>query len=745
MKAFFYCSSAGKTIASVAVALVLATQAFAVEVRGRVINLLGQPVANAAVSHRASGNRVSADQNGHFLLNVPEQEKVRIEITHPDYFDQELLITGQRLSREIIITLVPYIIQREEVVVTAMRHPESSASIPAAETVISSAILQEKLVPHITEGLSDVVGVSSIGSGGFSLVPNIRGLARRRVLLMIDMARVTSDRRTGPNASFIDPMDIERIEILRSPSSVFYGSDAIGGVIHIMTKNPGREQGLRGDVNLKYGTVNEEKNLGLALRGSRENWGFYLSFKGTDAQNYSSPHQEILQSQFTQGSLLGKAVYATDEREFQLSFLGARGYDIGKANSDSATKPTWYPEESQNLFQFQWVEKELGKGGQLSLHGYLNSDSLETIKEKYEGTEGYKQEKSYSETKGLNFGIQLCYSRKINDHFRLTGGMDFYGRSNVRAYNSYTDFDPAGQIIDFWEEFPFVQGSRKDFGLFFSVDFSGIENFDLVGGIRWDDLRMKALPGDIPPEARSTHKTWTGFCGGSWSIADEIIFFANLSRAYRAPSLSELFYTGITGRGSIIAQPGLNPETSFNLDGGLKFIFKRLFAGIYTFYYKIDGLIERYEIDPVENIYTYGNVDRGVIRGYELELEYYPVPKWKIFGHYFSFNGESQATRDALNDVPPPRLYLGTRFWLNRFSVQVNTTFQQEKADPGPAEVEIPAFAVVNLKASYQFGHRLSLYFVLSNLFNVAYLARPDREAVEEPGRNFLFGLNYHF
>ncbi|GAI01749.1 unnamed protein product, partial [marine sediment metagenome] len=54
-----------------------------------------------------------------------------------------------------------------------------------------------------------------------------------------------------------------------------------------------------------------------------------------------------------------------------------------------------------------------------------------------------------------------------------------------------------------------------------------------------------------------------------------------------------MFYTGISGRGFIIAQPDLDPETSFNLDGGLKFIFKRIFVGVYAFYYEIDDLIER--------------------------------------------------------------------------------------------------------------------------------------------------------
>jgi iron complex outermembrane receptor protein len=211
------------------------------------------------------------------------------------------------------------------------------------------------------------------------------------------------------------------------------------------------------------------------------------------------------------------------------------------------------------------------------------------------------------------------------------------------------------------------------------------------------------------------------------------------------PSLTELFYTGITGRGFVISQPDLRPEMSFNLDAGVKFIFKRFFAGIYSFYYEIDDLIERYWIDAIENIYTYGNVNKGKISGYELEVEYYPVPKWKVFGNFFSFNGKSVVVDESLNDIPPSRLFLGTRVWIGDLSGEINATFQLDKENPGPAEISIPGYEIVNMKASYYFNSTFSLYFVLSNLFNHTYIARPDPDAVEEPGRNLMLGVSYSF
>jgi len=713
---------------------------FALEVKGKVISKDGKPITEAVVFHRLSQKKTLTDSQGFFSLELPEIEKIKLEVTHHDYMEQEIVLTRQDISKEITVRLLPYIRQREEIVVTALRYPESSTSIPAAETVVSKENLEEKMAPNITDGLSNMPGVSILGSGGFSVVPNIRGLARRRVLILVDNARITSDRRTGPNASFINPADIEKIEVLRSPSSVFYGSDAIGGVIHIFTKKSGFQKGIGGRINVKYGTINQEKGLGISLQGAKGKTGYFMSFQGSDAENYSSPLNEVPQSQFTTASLFGKISYKNKWREIHLSFLGARGFNIGKPNRDSPTKPTWYPQENQNLFQFNWFEKELGKGGELSFQLYLNPHFLETKKEKIDT---YKTRKSYSRTQSFDLGCQLSYGKRISQNFRLKGGLDFFGRLGAEAENVNTYFDSSGIEEDSVEAFPFTEGKRLDWGLFLSFDYSGIQNLDFVGGVRFDRLRMEANPGNEPLPQENHHNTWTGFLGASAKLTEEIVAFVNFSRAYRAPSLSERFYTGITGRGFIIGEPDLKPESSLNLDLGLKFIFKRYFAALYLFHYRIDDMVERYR--SLEDIYTYGNIERGQIQGLELEMEYFPIPGWKIFGNFYSFKGISQLTENPLNDIPPIRLFLGTRVWKGNFWGEIKASFLKEKKNPGPAEISISGYEVVDFQAGFFLNSYLRFYFSVLNLFNRTYVARPDPDSMEAPGRNFMLGLSYSF
>lgn len=278
-----------KTIVIITFIITVSIPLFAAEIRGTVTGSAQNPLEGAVVLHRPSGGKAVTDARGEFVLTVPEAETIRLEIIHPDHYEREFLVTKKSLDQKLVFTLVPLIRQNEEVVVTAFRYPEPSVRAPAAETVITAEALSEKLAPNITDALQDVPGVGALGSAGFSLVPSVRGLARRRVLYLIDGARLESDRRTGPNASFVSPEDIGRIEVLRSPSSVFYGSDAIGGVIQVMTKSPSFEPGVHGRLSTVYGTVNGEKGAGLSLESALNSWAFYFSLQYVDAGEYRIP------------------------------------------------------------------------------------------------------------------------------------------------------------------------------------------------------------------------------------------------------------------------------------------------------------------------------------------------------------------------------------------------------------------------------------------------------------------------
>jgi outer membrane receptor protein involved in Fe transport len=431
-----------RAVLTLSALLFLPIGVIALEVRGTVVTPEGTPVAGAVVFHRPSGSRDVTDAHGAFALDVPEGDLVRLEIIHPDHYDQEFDVPKRGLDRGIVFAILPVVRQKEEIVVTALGRPEARSSLPVAETVVAKGALAEALPSNIAEGLSATPGVAALGSGGFSLVPSVRGLARRRVLYLIDGARLSSERRAGPNASFISPEDVDRIEVLRGPASVLYGSDAIGGVIHILTREPELRPGIQGRVHARYGTVNSEKGGGFSLEGAKGTTGFLLSFQGVDADDYASPSGRVLQSQFGQGSVLAKIVHRTEKREITAGFLVARGRDIGKPNWDSLAKPKWYPEERQNLFQFRWTERRIADG-ELSIEAYFDPNSLETRTDR---VEGYRTNTSTSRTRSTEYGVQLSFGRKLGKDLRFEGGADLFGQAGAEAVTRDTSFAADGTV-----------------------------------------------------------------------------------------------------------------------------------------------------------------------------------------------------------------------------------------------------------------------------------------------------------
>jgi outer membrane receptor protein involved in Fe transport len=709
------------------------------EIRGRVLTRQGKPVAEAVVLHRPSGLKAMTGTDGSFRLNLDTADKIRLEIIHADYQEEELIVPAGANDATVEIIMAPLIRQREEIVVTALRYPEPSMSVPAAGSVLLAESLEEGLAPSLTFGVETLPGVSSLGSGGFSLVPAVRGLARNRVLFLVDFARVSSDRRTGPNASFLFPEDMARVEVLRSPSSVYYGSDAVGGVFQVFLREPDPRPGVHGRISARAGSGNGEKSLGASLSARRGGLGFYVSLQGTDAGSYRHAEGTVPMSGYSQWSLTAKLSFRSEKRRIDMSFLRSRGVNIGKPALDSLTRPTWYPRENINLAQFRWLESRVA-GGELAFHAYLNPNFLETRTDRLETSQ---TRESSSRTESTDFGAQLSFNRPAARGLRLNSGLDLSGRSKARSFNRDAVLDEQGRPLSTFEETPYADGSRIDLGAFLALDFNRVKNLDVMAGLRWDRLEAEADPGGRGQSARREESALSAFMAASYRLSEWTVFFVNLSRAYRAPTLGERFYTGITGRGFIISRPDLEAERSVNADAGLKIAAPRFYAAVSAFRYDIDGLIER--ILVTDKAYTYANVDRGRIQGGEVEGEWFPRNGVKLFGNVSFARGRSVRTGQPLNDIPPVKILAGVRVWAGRLSGEACVRHHRAKSDPGPAEIAVPAGTTADLKLCVYLPAGFQVNALVSNVFDALDLNRPDPDAPPDPGRSVRIGVVYSF
>jgi outer membrane receptor protein involved in Fe transport len=314
-------------------------------------------------------------------------------------------------------------------------------------------------------------------------------------------------------------------------------------------------------------------------------------------------------------------------------------------------------------------------------------------------------------------------------------GFDWFSRQNVEIENSE---GPRSELV---VTYPMKNGTRNDLGFFAILDYRGISTMEFHGGVRYTFFSIGAhVNGE---DKKRDTDSYSFFLGATKKLSSSAALFLNLGRAFRFPSLSESYYTGITGRKYVIGNPDLLPESSFNVDGGLKIAGNRFSLGLYLFTNTINHLIERYKTP--DNIYTYDNVQEGRIYGGEAEVRYTPITHLDLFGHYLYYKGKDRATDEPLNDIPAPRFLVGSKVFIHRIWFQVEFLHSFKKSDPGPAEVFNDAFNLLELKGGCYFSSSFFLFVKAGNLFNERYYPNADPDIPFAKGINISAGLHFYF
>jgi outer membrane receptor protein involved in Fe transport len=697
------------------------------------------PAVTVILKENGASTSTITDIGGKFSLQVPDDlESVVLIFKREGFHPKERRVTVDNQFKIIKLFFISTEYDLQKVTVTAMNRQKKTVAVPMAEHSVSQLEIREKISENIVDTLSDTPGVHFIGSGGFSVTPTIRGLARRRVLVMVDGSRVTSDRRAGTSASFVPPELAERIEVVRSSSSVLYGSDAIAGVVNIMTRSGAaldKPKWEENSINLNFNSSSKRINAGFTYGLMPGKWHIFSGFQFSHAGNYESPEETVVFSDYTYYSGLLDISFSDEKREFFLGYIAGFGKDIGKPDRENnPRKYTVVPSESDQFLRLGYIEKGLFNNGSLQFSLFLNPTTylLDKVNLDKDSREG-------SDTRAFNLGVKTVVKKTLSRAFKYQAGVEWFSRQDVRISNENENLEDHSIVASQ----PMRSGTRDDYSLFFAVDYLGIRSFEIDAGFRYTFFSIDAESDEAYKE-KSTD-SYSFFLGVTRRLSDSVSLFCNVGRAFRFPSLGESFYSGLTGRRYVIGNPGLEPESSFNIDAGLKVASKQFTMGLYFFTHRIDNMIERYR--GKDDIYTYDNINRGTIMGGEIEARYRPVTSVDIFGHFFYYRGRSTASKDndPLNDVPAPRLLLGGRFFADRLWFEFNFQHSFKKSDPGPAEVKNNAYSLLDLKGGYYFTSTFYLFLKIANALNAIYFPNPDPDIPPAKGFNVSAGIHFYF
>lgn len=697
--------------------------------RGRVVQeTTGEAVADAIVSIAGAPGTARTDSNGEFQWEPVPELPAHVIVVLP----------GGQVARPVVldtiaegVTEIRVASVADETVTVLGAAPSIQTSPGAATTILSSSQIAQRNPENLMQALESVPGINQV-SEGHAAVPAVRGLARGRTLFLIDGARVTSERRVGPSATFLDPAVVEGIDIARGPGSVAYGSDALGGVISVRTRRAEPGSPLRTRVIGTVGGGVPEGRGAVELSKGFDRGGILFQAHVRRAGDYSSPEGKVLNSGWEDQGFLANVSHAVGTGLLTVGWQSDFGRDFERPRNNSHTVRFYYPYENSHRFTASYEVPDLAGFDRVSFTGFLGTYEQRTDQDRFAtATTGRSIERADISAK--DFHVR-GHAERLLRNVRLELGVDVNGRYDLEALDINQAFDLGGTLTRDDTNVSIADARRIDTGLYAQADTAVAPRVRLSGGARFDRVTTKNSGGYFGDRS-TANSAGSGFGAVTLGPFERFTITAQVSRGFRDPLLSDRYFRGPTGRGFITGNPDLKPETSLQLDLGTRYTFGRTQLGVFFYQYRFEDLIERYQAET--DFFFFRNRGRARIRGFEVEMS-------SDLGNGYSVQvaaniGRGTALDDDadLDDISPDTFQVtGRKEFARGIFGQARLAFAAEDDRPGPSEIAAPGYTLLDLSGGWRLSPQLELRGIIRNMLNDEYYASPDPRFVLAPGRS---------
>jgi iron complex outermembrane receptor protein len=698
----------------------------------KVVDQGGRPLAGARVSIIGAPGSSVADGSGRVVIEPDPELPFVLFVARPDGVALKP-VTVVELDGETPFT-VTVEAMGETVTVISGVVPDLELPPATAATVLGRSDLEQRGPATLTQAVENLPGASRSGTG-HGMVPSLRGLPKHRTLLVIDGGRVTTERRAGPSASFLDPETVDEVEVVRGPGSVAYGSDAFGGIIRARTRMPDLQGGTRVRYGLTGGAGIPELGASAEVTTPGFGGGFLVGGHWRRFDDYTSPHGTVFD---TRAELSGFRTAYQREALGGVVRAGWRsdlGRDIGKPAPDSDEERVFYSQDDSHRLDLGFDSPGPGKWDRLTMSVFWDSYRLVLDKDRF-ATDSEPRRLRVSDTDADDYGFRFEAERTVGSA-RLVLGLDASGRYGLHAVNRESVYDSQGRITDSTSEVAIDDARRDDIGLFAAVHRDW-NRWRLGAGLRVDGVWTRNSGGYFG-DLSTSNADFSGFLAVTRDLGAGVDATLQLARGFRDPLLSDRYYRGITGRGFITGNPDLEPETSRQLDLAVRWRSNGIALAGYAYGYRISNLVERYRDD---GDYYFRNRGAGDIVGAEIEATWVASATLELQLGLHWIRGEVADDGSPTDDVPPPgvtAVFRGTPserwWWMARAAA-----FARDDR-PGPTEREVPGYAVVDVGAGYKLSPALEIGLLGRNFFDRAYFASADEDAVLAAGRSVQISL----
>ncbi|MCB1007448.1 MAG: TonB-dependent receptor [Acidobacteria bacterium] len=692
---------------------------------GYIVSVVGRPIS------------VPTAADGSFRLEPSPPLPFQVVARAPDgWLAPAVVVESLPESGPVEVRLAPAV--RDSVTVVSGVAPGLDLLPGAAATVVSVEALEQRPPQRLFQALEAVAGASKLGEGADS-VPALRGLGRGRTLILIDGARVTAERRAGPSATFVDPGSLAAVEVVRGPGSVVYGSDAFGGVLNAVTRDPEIDgTALRWSVD---GATGGQPLIAGFLAGSfRVGAGsLWVEAHGADADDgEAGGGKEIFNSGFS--SLGGAARYLVPAGPGRLraSLMVERVDDLGKAAIDAREIRGFYPLEDSDRLQVSWLGAT-GSWDELEAALYYGRYHVILDRDRAPTATSNRRIDS-SDTDSDDASLRWVGARELGGG-RLQLGLDVYGRFDLSSITGRTTFAEDGETVTgVTEQVSIEKASQWTGGLFAVWSRPLGERVSLGLGARGDRIETENRGGyfgdrkeSASPLSGNLALTVTPAAG--WSVT------AQVARGFRSPTLSDRYFRGPSGRGFVTGNPDLDPESALQWDLAVRHGRAGRSLALYAYRYEIDDLIERYrEGDD----FFFRNRGEARVEGIEIEAQSALSAEWDLEAGA-AWTRSRAGDGEPIDDAPAPNGFVGLRWSGERFYGWLRGTVFLDKDDPGPTEVERPGYELLDLGGGYRLSDAFEVRLTVRNATDLRYFASPDESADRSPGRTIGLGFSGRF
>ena len=715
-------------------ALSLLAPSVLLAIEGRLLLPGGEPASGYQVSVVGQTVSVTTDREGRFRI-FPDPAVPFLLIATGPAGEVSAPMEIPRIPESGLVELEIPPVFKDSVTVAAGVAPNIESPPAAATALLGQEDLEQRQPPRLADAIVGIAGISRT-DGSSTAVPVIRGLGRGRTLILLDGARVTTERRAGASASFLDPFTLGAIEISRGPGSVTYGSDAFGGVVHARSRYP--EPGspsLNFQIGGEFGAANEEA---VGLEASHDVPGGALlgqfTWRRSD-DNQEAGGGEVIPDSFyrDRGGALRYTSY-TPVGRLQAAFSLADAYDVGKPASDSDVVRTIYPRESARRFNLGLDAGPVAGFETLEFGLFYGTYRLVTDRDRAAISTAERLIES-SDVDANDASLRVVGTRALGGG-RLLTGVEVVSRFGLEAITTRETLDASGQRTSFAEA-PAVEDARQmNEALFVTYDRPLASWALLSAGVRGDHVETENEGGFFGN--RSTdHSALSGHAALTVGPFRDVTASLQVARGFRDPFLSDRYFRGPSGRGFIIGNPDLEPERSLQVDASVRWAVAGRSVALFAYDYHIDDLIERYR---PERDFLFRNRGEADIQGLELEAQT-ALP--------FGFNlelaaavarGEAEDGSD-LADIAPANAALTVRWGGARGFAYTRGIFMAEDDRPGVAEVARPGHSLLEAGAGWRITEELELRVIGRNLTDRRYRDSADEVASLARGRSFSVGL----